>query len=121
MADAPRLLAVDHNRRNLELLTQFLSREGYQIVGVASLEEFDRVLKQAKGIALALVDLAGFDQHIWERCDRLRKAKIPFLLISPKQLAAVQQAGVAHGARGVLTKPLVARELLKLIRSLLEE
>ena len=42
-------------------------------------------------------------------------------MISPKQSAAIQQASLTHGARGVLIKPLVVRELLGLIRSLLEE
>ena len=70
---------------------------------------------------LALVDIAGFDRAIWERCEGLRHHKIPFLVLSPRQSAAIQQASLTHGARGVLIKPLVVRELLGLIRSLLEE
>jgi DNA-binding response OmpR family regulator len=115
------ILAVDRNHRNLELLSQFLEREGYQTRPAATLEEFDQALAEANGIGLALVDIAGFDRAIWERCEELRHHKIPFLVISPKQSAAIQQASLTHGARGVLIKPLVVRELLGLIRSLLEE
>ena len=115
------ILAVDRNHRNLELLSQFLVREGYQTRPAATLEEFDQALAEANGIGLALVDIAGFDRAIWERCEELRHHKIPFLVLSPRQSAAIQQASLTHGARGVLIKPLVVRELLGLIRSLLEE
>jgi DNA-binding response OmpR family regulator len=115
------ILAVDRNHRNLELLSQFLGREGYQTRPAATLEEFDQAVTEADGIGLALVDIAGFDRAIWERCEGLRHHKIPFLVLSPRQSAAIQQASLTHGARGVLIKPLVVRELLGLIRSLLEE
>jgi DNA-binding response OmpR family regulator len=115
------ILAVDHNHRNLELLGQFLGHEGFRIRPAATLEEFDQALAEANSIGLALVDIAGFDRTIWERCEGLRHHKIPFLVLSPRQSAAIQQASLTHGARGVLIKPLVVRELLGLIRSLLEE
>jgi len=121
MKAIPVILAVDHNHRNLELLDQVLGREGFQIRPAATLEEFDQALAEANGIGLALVDIAGFDRTIWERCEGLRHHKIPFLVLSPRQSAAIQQASLTHGARGVLIKPLVVRELLGLIRSLLEE
>jgi DNA-binding response OmpR family regulator len=115
------LLAVDRNHRNLELLSQFLGREGYQTRTAATLEEFDQALARGDGIGLALVDIAGFDRTIWERCEGLRHHKIPFLVVSPKQSAAIQQVSLTYGARGVLIKPLIVKELLGLIRSLLEE
>jgi DNA-binding response OmpR family regulator len=117
----PVILAVDRNHRNLELLRQFLGREGYQTRTAATLEEFDQLLTESDGIGLALVDIAGFDRTIWERCEGLRHHKIPFLVLSPKQSTAIQQVSLTYGARGVLIKPLIAKELLGLIRSLLEE
>jgi DNA-binding response OmpR family regulator len=117
----PVILAVDHNHRNLELLSQFLGREGYQTRTAATLEEFDQVLAGANSIGLALVDIVGFDRTIWERCEALRHHKIPFLVLSPRQSSAIQQTSLSHGARGVLIKPLIVRELLGVIRSLLEE
>ena len=121
MAAEPTVLAVDHNRRNLELLTQFLAREGYRTIAANSLEEFDQVLNEPNEVGLALVDISGFDRSVWERCERLREMSIPFLLISSRQSAALQQTSLAHGARGVLVKPLAVKELLALICSFLEE
>lgn len=120
MKAAPLILAVDRNRRNLELLGQFLGKEGYHLLSVATQDEFDRALAEADGIGLALVDIAGFDHSIWERCEVLRAKKIPFLLLSPKQSTGLQQASLTHGAHGIMVKPLVVKELLGVIRGLLE-
>jgi DNA-binding response OmpR family regulator len=70
---------------------------------------------------LALVDIAGFDRTVWERCEALRQHKIPFLVLSPRHSAALQQASFTHGASGVLIKPLLVRDLLGLIASLVED
>ena len=121
MKDTPVILAVDHNRRNLELLSQFLGRVGYQTRTATSLQEFDQALAEPDEIALALVDIAGFERSIWERCEALRHQKIPFLVLSPRQSAAIQQAGLTHGAQGVLVKPLTVKDLLSLICGLLQE
>jgi DNA-binding response OmpR family regulator len=120
MKASPLLLAVDRNRHNVELLAKFLGKEGYQMVTATTLEEFDHVIAEANKIGLALVDIAGFDRSIWERCEGLRAKKIPFLVLSPKQSTVLQQASLTHGARGVMVKPLVVKELLGVIRSLLE-
>lgn len=119
MADKPLILAVDHNRRNLELLSQFLGQEGYETIIAASLEEFDQALSEPQGVKLTLVDIAGFDRSVWEHCERLRAADIPFIIISPRQSATIQQASLTYGARGVLVKPLAVKELLGLVRSLI--
>jgi DNA-binding response OmpR family regulator len=119
LKDNPLILAVDRNERNLELLAQFLGKEGYQIFKASSLEALEQALTNSKEIDLALVDIAGFDRSIWECCDCLRAQNIPFLVLSPKQNVAIQQQSFAHGASGMLIKPLVIKELLLLIRSLL--
>lgn len=119
MSASPEILAVDRNVRNLELLAQFLGKEGYRVRPAATMEEFDVALSNPGSLGFALVDLAGFEQSIWSRCERLRGLGIPLLIISPRQSAAVQQASLAHGAHGVLVKPLAVRELLSLIRTLL--
>jgi DNA-binding response OmpR family regulator len=121
MKGAPLILALDRNQRNVELLRQFLGKEGYQLLAATTLDEFDRALAESDDIGLALVDIAGFDRSVWERCEGLRAKKVPFLVLSPRQSTALQQTSLTHGARGVLLKPLVVKELLGIIRSLLEE
>ena len=115
----PLLLAVDRNQRNLELLAEFLGREGYQILKAGSIEAFEQALTKSKEIDLAMVDISGFDRSIWERCEQLRDENIPFFVLSLKQSSAIQQQSLGCGAKSVLVKPLVIKELLGIIHSLL--
>jgi DNA-binding response OmpR family regulator len=121
MPDRPLILMLDRNRANLDVLAQVLAQAGCRARGAASLEEFDRALAGEDGVALALLDLAGLDQGVWDRCERLRAMDVPFLILSGRQSAALQQAGLSHGARGVLAKPLALREFIDILRTLLAE
>lgn len=114
------ILLVNVNQRNLQLLAEFLGKEGFATSTATSLEEFDRVLAGEDTVGVALVDITGFDPGIWEHCEQLRSKQRPFLVISPRQSAAIQQASLSHGARGVMIKPLVVKELIGLVKSMLE-
>lgn len=115
------ILLLNHNTRNLQLLCEYLGKEGYQTLPVNSYEDFDQIIAARTPIAVALVDITGFDSQIWGYCENLRAWKIPFLVISPKLSTAVQQASLSHGARGVMIKPLVIKEFISIIQSLLNE
>lgn len=114
------VLLVNRNRHNLALLVRYVEREGYQTLSVLNLEAFDKALAEMEKIALALVDVTGFNAAIWERCDRLYQLAVPFLVIAPRNLSVLQHAGMTHGAQGVLVKPLVPNELLGLVHNLVE-
>lgn len=58
------ILAVDRNQRNLELLAQFLNKEGYQVMTASSFEEVARAINLPDRIGIALVDISGFDRRI---------------------------------------------------------
>jgi DNA-binding response OmpR family regulator len=88
---------------------------------MTSLEELDQLLERKETIDLALVDIAGFDQNIWTRCDHLRETQIPFLVISGPGINRIQEASARHGARGTLFKPVAMAELLGMIKGLLDK
>jgi CheY-like chemotaxis protein len=115
----PLILAVDTDRSSLELLSSCLGREGYDTLSATSLSEFDQIIGEEERITLALVHLSGFDQSIWERCDQLKKAKIPFLVICPQRSPTVQQESLKHGAGGVLIGPIGVKELAEHARCML--
>ncbi|HEY3379986.1 MAG TPA: response regulator [Armatimonadota bacterium] len=121
MADTVTILAVDRNARNLELMQAFLEKNGYHVEIASTLDAMDRAILGRRTIRLALIDIAGFDRGIWERCERMRDAQIPFLVIFPRQQAAIQEESLEHGAQGALTKPLAQKQLLGLISGLLGE
>jgi DNA-binding response OmpR family regulator len=120
MTRGGRILVVNRNLHNLDLLDQVLSQVGYVILEAADLSAFDQALAHPERLTLALVDITGFDAEIWARCERLRENGIPLLLIFPRPSAAVEQAGERHGARSILVKPLVVRDLVTLIDLLAE-
>jgi DNA-binding response OmpR family regulator len=113
------ILVVDSNRGNLGLLLQQLGQAGYETLSAASLEQFDEAVREKEKIALALIDVSGFDHNIWERCDELSKAKLPFIVISPHRSRAVQRESMEHGASGLLIKPLDFRDLMEHIHAVL--
>jgi len=119
MADKPVILTLDHNRRNLELLAGVLTRAGYTPLPVGSLEEVDCVLGVER-VALALLDVAGFGQPLWERCARLHQERVPFLVLASRPSLVLEQQSRARGAWGVLAKPLGVQQLLGVVRGLLE-
>jgi len=113
------ILAVDSSRNSLGLLSQQLGQAGYDTVSATSLEQFDQAIRGKGKIALALIDVSGFDHNIWERCDELRKAELPFIVISPHRSPAVQRESMEHGASGLLIKPLDFKDLMEHIDSVL--
>jgi len=117
--EKPIILSVDRNRRNSELLAQFLAKQGYRVLSAASQEEFEPALENTKKIQLVLLDISGFDRQIWSLCQWLQEQAIPFVAIAARHQAGMQQAYLARGALGFLIKPLVAQDLLHLIRNLL--
>ncbi|KJH70903.1 response regulator transcription factor [Aliterella atlantica] len=119
MTPKPLIVTVGCHRRNQEVLAQYLNKAGYNSIGANSLEELDQVLTQyTDDIKLVIVDISGFDSSIWQLCQHLRTVNIAFLIISPRQSASVAQTSLSYGARSMLVKPLVIKELLGLIRSL---
>jgi DNA-binding response OmpR family regulator len=118
MSEPTVLLVLSFNRRNLELLTQVLERANYQIIAVSNYTELEQALSSSVIVSLGLIDLAGCDRNIWSYCEQLQIANIPFLTFTPQYSAVVERDSLAHGARNVLVKPLVIKNLLLLINSL---
>jgi DNA-binding response OmpR family regulator len=119
MIEKPMILIVGSDRASLELMGQQFGQEGYDTVSAASLDEMDRAILEKLPINVSLIDLAGFDQSIWERCDELRKRKIPFIVISPRRSPTIQRYSMKHGASGLLVKPLSIKDLLEYVHTLL--
>jgi DNA-binding response OmpR family regulator len=114
----PVIMVANSNQADLGLMSQQLVKEGYDTLNAASLEEMDEIIQNSKNIALGLIDLSGFDERIWEHCDMLDKAKIPYIVISPQRSPLVQRESMKHGASCLLVKPLGMKELLEYIYTL---
>ncbi len=118
MVDKAIILVLSAHHPDLETLTRRLDKEGYDTVSATSLGEFDQVVKGKSRIALSLLDVSGFDQHIWERCDMLRKAKVPFIIISPQFSPAIQRRGAEHGASALFIRPISVTDMIDSMHAL---
>ena len=113
------ILIVDSNRGNQELLSQQLGQAGYQTLTAASIEELDQAILRKEKIALSLIDISGFDRHIWKRCEELHKTETPFIVISDRRSPTIQRHSIKHGANGLLVKPLEFKNLLEYIQTVI--
>ncbi|MFU8795776.1 MAG: response regulator [Dehalococcoidia bacterium] len=113
------ILIADSSRSNLEALSQHLQQAGYDTLTAASLEELDRAIRESGRISLALVDISGFHQDVWQRCRELSVAKTPCIVISPRRSPTVQRRGMEHGVSGLLISPLDFANLLEHIHGVL--
>lgn len=116
MANEPScVLVIEHNRRNLELLTHLLQQAGYFVQTASNPEVLQRSLTQPHAFELAILDLAGFSVLIIEQ---LQLANIPFLILLERS-GQVQQL-LNLGAIDVLPKPLRKADLLAKVHSVLQ-
>lgn len=125
MNGRPEILFVDHNERNVDILTSFLRESGYRATGMNTLGQLDGLLDDADrraSIALGFIDVTAFEAAIWDRCRRMHAAAIPFVIMARAQSAAARhdltRQSQGTGARHTLTKPLRKDQLLTLVRIL---
>lgn len=117
----PLIAVIDSNRVSLESYGIQLSQGRYRALQVTDLDELDRVLETVPDINLALIDLEGFGSEVWDRCQQLKRARIPFVLLSPHRSPTVQRDAIQAGARGVFIKPLAPGELVEHVRAVIGE
>jgi CheY-like chemotaxis protein len=115
----PPVLIVGSNRSDAQNLGQSLNREGYETRTASSLAELDDIVQSGERIRLVLLDISGLNKTVWQHCEQLRKARIPFVVIAPQRSPAVKQESIRYGARGVLVKPISAKELAEHIRAVI--
>jgi DNA-binding response OmpR family regulator len=113
------VMLVSSSRGSAEQLSQSLKQRRYDMHIATSLVGLDTVVQSGEKVALVVIDLAGFDQTVWKRCEGLQAAKIPFLVIADQRSPSVQKESLRHGARGVFTKPVGAKELAEYVRATL--
>jgi DNA-binding response OmpR family regulator len=113
------VLLVASDRRNLEILSQQLDHEGYATLTATSLEELDQAIRGKVQPAFSLIDVTGFGDDIWERCEALSKSGTPFVVIAPRRSPALQRESMKHGASGLLTRPLEFKDLMESVHAVL--
>ncbi len=119
-ASKPLIFSLSRNKRNSDILVKILGEQGYEVAGFSDPIEMVSEAKIIEKVDLVLMDISGFNQNIWKSCEDLRLLDISFLVLSPQQHRVIEEQSMKQGAERVLVKPLVIKELLLLVKSLVE-
>jgi two-component system phosphate regulon response regulator OmpR len=117
---APHVLVVDDDRRLRELLSRFLSRNGYRVTTAASAAEARAKTESVLFDALVL-DVMMPGENGFEYMRRVRvHSNVPILMLTAQADASDRIQGLEIGADDYLTKPFETRELLLRLGNILK-
>jgi putative two-component system response regulator len=115
------VLVVDDQPENLDLLTEILETEGYEVeTAKDGLEAVSRALAAPPDVILMDVSMPGLDGV--EACRRLKHEErtrlVPIVLVTGLQAREDRLAGVGAGCDDFLTKPVDSELLLARVRNM---
>jgi len=119
--DAPHLLVVDDDRRIRDLLSRFLSGEGYRVTTAETAADARAKLKSLS-FDLLILDVmmpgeSGFD---FAKSMRAASNDVPILMLTARDAAESRIKGLEMGADDYLAKPFEPRELSLRIANILK-
>lgn len=121
MKSAPKILVVDDNPKNVKLMTDLLSVEGYQLVTAPNGAEALEKVKAEKP-DLVLLDVVMPEMNGFEVCRQIRDSDATRLLPVVMVTAYPEEErikGIEAGADEFITKPINQAELFARVRSLI--
>lgn len=117
--DAPHLLVVDDDRRIRDLLSRFLSTEGYRI-STADSAAMARAKLASLSFDLLILDVMMPGETGFEFARRIRDTSaVPILMLTARDAAESRITGLELGADDYVSKPFEPRELSLRIASIL--
>src|SRR3954466_6285089 len=117
--DAPHLLVVDDDRRIRDLLSRFLSTEGYRI-STADSAAMARSKLASLSFDLLILDVMMPGETGFEFARDIRQTSaVPILMLTARDAAEGGIAGLEIGADDYVSKPFEPRELSLRVASIL--
>ena len=118
--DAPHLLVVDDDRRIRDLLSRFLSTEGYRVTTAETAADARAKLVGLK-FDLLILDVMMPGENGFDFAKSLRStSNVPILMLTARDAAESRIKGLEMGADDYLSKPFEPRELSLRIASILK-
>ena len=117
---SPKILVVDDDVRLRDLLSRYLSEQGFQVTAIANASHLDRKLQRDPPHLLVL-DLMLPGEDGLSACRRLRTAgeTVPIIMLTAKGEDVDRIVGLEMGADDYLPKPFNPRELVARIHAVL--
>ena len=118
--NAPRILVVDDDVRLRDLLSRYLTEQGFQVATLPDTSQLDRKL-QRDPPHLVVLDLMLPGEDGLAACRRLRGAgeTVPIIMLTAKGEDVDRIVGLEMGADDYLPKPFNPRELVARIHAVL--
>jgi two-component system, cell cycle response regulator DivK len=120
---APRLLLVEDNPVNIQLMCRRLERQGYEVV-VAADGETAIALAEEQLLDLVLMDISLPGLDGWQVTQKLRKmdrtATVPIIALTAHTSAEDRQHCLDSGCNDYELKPVNFEQLLKKVERLLQ-
>jgi len=118
--DAPHLLVVDDDRRIRDLLSRFLSSEGYRVTTAETAADARAKLVGLR-FDLLILDVMMPGENGFDFAKSLRgTSNVPILMLTARDAAESRIRGLEMGADDYLSKPFEPRELSLRIASILK-
>lgn len=112
-------LAIESKPGNSLVLSRFLEKLNLKTIGVQDLSQVDAIFQSGQSIAVAIIDVMGFDQTIWDICAELKKRDIPMLILSPSNNSQILKEFYGRGSINIFKKPVIMKQLAECINSLI--
>ncbi len=119
-SNPPKILVVDDDVRLRDLLSRYLTEQGFQVTAIADSSQLDRKLQRDPPHLLVL-DLMLPGEDGLSVCRRLRGAgeTVPIIMLTAKGEEVDRIVGLEMGADDYLGKPFSPRELVARIQAVL--
>jgi len=118
--DAPHLLVVDDDRRIRDLLSRFLSGEGYRVTTADTATDARAKLKSLS-FDLLVLDVMMPGESGFDLAKAIRsESNVPILMLTARDAAESRIKGLEMGADDYLSKPFEPRELSLRIANILK-
>ncbi len=118
--EAPHILVVDDDRRLRDLLSRFLSDNGFRVTAAANAADAGARLQHLTFDALVL-DVMMPGENGFEFAKRLRgTSRVPILMLTARADSSDRINGLELGADDYLSKPFEPRELLLRLGNILK-
>ena len=104
--DSLKVLMVDDESRMRKLVSDFLTREGYQVIEAGDGEEAIDKFYEDKNISLVILDVMMPKMNGWDTCRQIRKnSNVPIIMLTAKSDEASELNGFDCGADEYISKP----------------
>ena len=118
--DSLKVLMVDDESRMRKLVSDFLTRNGYEVIVAGDGEEAIDKFYEDKDIALVILDVMMPKMNGWDACKEIRKnSNVPIIMLTAKSDEASELNGFDCGADEYISKPFSPKILTARVEALI--